>query len=145
MRFKAPSGGGGGGMRAVTDSAALDAAYARCQSEARAAFGNDAVYVEQLVDAARHIEVQVLGDGSGAVSHLWERDCTLQRRHQKLVEFAPAPGLDPALRDRIIDSALTLAAEVNYQGIGTFEFLVEPDQDRFYFMEANPGCRWSKR
>ncbi len=138
VMIKALSGGGGRGMRAVTDSAALDAAYARCQSEAKAAFGNDAVYVEQLVDAARHIEVQVLGDGSGAVSHLWERDCTLQRRHQKLVEFAPAPGLDPALRDRIIDSALTLAAEVNYQGIGTFEFLVEPDQDRFYFMEANP-------
>ena len=138
VMIKALSGGGGRGMRAVTDPATLEAAYARCQSEARAAFGNDAVYVEQLVESARHIEVQVLGDGSGVVSHLWERDCTLQRRHQKLVEFAPAPGLDPALRDRIIDSAMTLAAAVNYRGIGTFEFLVEPDQDRFYFMEANP-------
>ena len=138
VMIKALSGGGGRGMRAVTDLAQLEAAYQRCQSEAKAAFGNDAVYVEQLVTAARHIEVQVLGDGSGAVSHLWERDCTLQRRHQKLVEFAPAPGLDAALRDRIIDSALTLAAEVNYLGIGTFEFLVEPDAGRYFFMEANP-------
>ncbi len=138
VMIKALSGGGGRGMRAVTDPAGLEAAYARCQSEAKAAFGNAAVYVEQLVTAARHIEVQVLGDGSGAVSHLWERDCTLQRRHQKLVEFAPAPGLDPALRERIIHSALTLAAEVKYLGIGTFEFLVEPDQGRYYFMEANP-------
>ena len=138
VMIKALSGGGGRGMRAVTDPAALEAAFQRCQSEAKAAFGNDAVYVEQLVPAARHIEVQVLGDGSGAVSHLWERDCTLQRRHQKLVEFAPAPGLDAALRDRIIDSALTLAAEVNYLGIGTFEFLVEPDAGRYFFMEANP-------
>lgn len=138
VMIKALSGGGGRGMRAVTDPTELEAAYARCQSEANAAFGDDAVYVEQLVTAARHIEVQVLGDGSGAVSHLWERDCTLQRRHQKLVEFAPAPGLDPALRDRIIDSALTLARAVNYLGIGTFEFLVEPEQDRYYFMEANP-------
>ena len=138
VMIKALRGGGGRGMRAVTDPAELEAAYQRCQSEAKAAFGNDAVYVEQLVTAARHIEVQVLGDGSGAVSHLWERDCTLQRRHQKLVEFAPAPGLDVALRDRIIDSALTLAAEVNYLGIGTFEFLVEPDAGRYFFMEANP-------
>ena len=138
VMIKALSGGGGRGMRAVTDPAELEAAFQRCQSEAKAAFGNEAVYVEQLVPAARHIEVQVLGDGSGAVSHLWERDCTLQRRHQKLVEFAPAPGLDAALRDRIIDSALTLARAVNYLGIGTFEFLVEPGQDRFYFMEANP-------
>ena len=138
VMIKALIGGGGRGMRAVTDPADLAAAYARCQSEAQAAFGDDAVYVEQLVSAARHIEVQVLGDGSGAVSHLWERDCTLQRRHQKLVEFAPAPALDAALRDRIIDSALTLAREVKYHGIGTFEFLVEPEQDRFYFMEANP-------
>ncbi len=138
VMIKALSGGGGRGMRAVTDPAELEAAFPRCQSEAKAAFGNEAVYVEQLVPAARHIEVQVLGDGSGAVSHLWERDCTLQRRHQKLVEFAPAPGLDAGLRDRIIDSALTLARAVNYLGIGTFEFLVEPGQGRFYFMEANP-------
>ncbi|WP_414430520.1 carboxyl transferase domain-containing protein [Alcanivorax sp. IL3] len=138
VMIKALSGGGGRGMRAVTDPADLEAAFQRCQSEAKAAFGNEAVYVEQLVPAARHIEVQVLGDGSGAVSHLWERDCTLQRRHQKLVEFAPAPGLDAGLRDRIIDSALTLAKAVNYLGIGTFEFLVEPGQGRFYFMEANP-------
>lgn len=138
VMIKALSGGGGRGMRAVTDPAELEAAFQRCQSEAKVAFGNEAVYVEQLVTAARHIEVQVLGDGCGAVSHLWERDCTLQRRHQKLVEFAPAPGLNAALRDRIIDSALTLARAVNYLGIGTFEFLVEPGQDRFYFMEANP-------
>ena len=143
VMIKALSGGGGRGMRAVTDLAQLEAAYQRCQSEAKAAFGNDAVYVEQLVTAARHIEVQVLGDGSGAVSHLWERDCTLQRRHQKLVEFAPAPGLDAALRDRIIDSALTLAAEVNYLGIGTFEFLWSRPPAATSLWKPTPGCRWS--
>ncbi|MCY1496214.1 Acetyl-coenzyme A carboxylase carboxyl transferase subunit alpha [compost metagenome] len=135
IMLKALAGGGGRGMRAVRAADELDEAYARCQSEAQAAFGNGALYAEQLVEHARHIEVQVLGDGS-AVSHLWERDCSLQRRHQKLVEIAPSPGLDPAVRDALIDAALRLAGEVGYRGLGTFEFLL--DGSRFYFMEANP-------
>ena len=139
VMLKALAGGGGRGMRAVDEPAQLAEAFARCASEAQGAFGSDALYVEKRVRRARHIEVQVLGDGSGAVSHLWERDCSLQRRHQKLVEIAPSPDLDAATRDAIIANALRLATEVRYQGIGTFEFLLDLDQpERFYFMEANP-------
>ncbi|MGP0173424.1 carboxyl transferase domain-containing protein [Pseudomonas sp. NCHU5208] len=139
VMLKALAGGGGRGMRAVDEPAQLAEAFARCASEAQGAFGSGALYVEKRVRRARHIEVQVLGDGSGAVSHLWERDCSLQRRHQKLVEIAPSPELDVATRDAIIASALRLAAEVQYRGIGTFEFLLDLDQPgRFYFMEANP-------
>ncbi len=139
VMLKALAGGGGRGMRAVDDPAQLAEAFTRCTSEAQGAFGSGALYVEKRVRRARHIEVQVLGDGSGAVSHLWERDCSLQRRHQKLVEIAPSPNLDVAPRDAIIASALRLAAEVQYRGIGTFEFLLDLDQPgRFYFMEANP-------
>lgn len=139
VMFKALAGGGGRGMRAVDDPTQLADAFARCASEALGAFGSGALYVEKRVCHARHIEVQVLGDGSGAVSHLWERDCSLQRRHQKLVEIAPSPDLETSTRDAIIASALRLAAEVRYQGIGTFEFLLDLDQPgRFYFMEANP-------
>ncbi|WP_271104927.1 carboxyl transferase domain-containing protein [Pseudomonas tohonis] len=137
IMLKALAGGGGRGMRPVRDAAELEEAYARCQSEARTAFGNDALYVERLIEQARHIEVQVVGDGE-AVSHLWERDCSLQRRNQKVIEIAPAPGLDPALRQRILDAALTLAAEARYRGIGTFEFLVDDARGDFVFMEANP-------
>ncbi len=139
VMLKALAGGGGRGMRAVFEPATLAEAYARCQSEAQAAFGNGALYIEQLVSDARHIEVQVLGDGSGAVSHLWERDCSLQRRNQKLVEIAPSPDLDSGVRDAMIAAALQLAADVKYCGIGTFEFLLDATQPgRFYFMEANP-------
>ena len=139
VMLKALAGGGGRGMRAVFEPAALAEAYTRCQSEAQAAFGNGALYIEQLVSDARHIEVQVLGDGSGAVSHLWERDCSLQRRNQKLVEIAPSPDLDSDVRDAMIAAALQLAADVKYCGIGTFEFLLDAAQPgRFYFMEANP-------
>lgn len=139
VMLKALAGGGGRGMRAVFEPATLAEAFARCQSEAQAAFGNGALYIEQLVSDARHIEVQVLGDGSGAVSHLWERDCSLQRRNQKLVEIAPSPDLDSDVRDAMIAAALQLAAEVKYCGIGTFEFLLDVAQPgRFYFMEANP-------
>lgn len=139
VMLKALAGGGGRGMRAVDEPAQLAEAFARCASEAQGAFGSGALYVEKRVRRARHIEVQVLGDGSGAVSHLWERDCSLQRRHQKLVEIAPSPELDAATREAVIASALRLAAEVRYRGIGTFEFLLDLDQPgRFYFMEANP-------
>lgn len=137
IMLKALAGGGGRGMRPVREAAELEEAYARCQSEARGAFGSDALYVERLIEQARHIEVQVVGDGE-TVSHLWERDCSLQRRNQKVSEIAPAPGLDPALRQRILDAALTLAGAVAYRGIGTFEFLVDDARGDFVFMEANP-------
>jgi acetyl/propionyl-CoA carboxylase alpha subunit/acetyl-CoA carboxylase carboxyltransferase component len=134
--LKALAGGGGRGMRIVTDPADLAEAYQRCRSEAQQAFGNGDLYVEALLPAARHIEVQVVGDGSGAVQHLWERDCGIQRRQQKLIEVAPCPTLDPALRDRILAAALRMAAHVSYAGLGTFEFLVSGND--FWFIEANP-------
>ena len=142
MLIKAIGGGGGRGMRVVRRREELEDAYARCQSEARAAFGNGDVYVEQLLPRARHVEVQIVGDGSGAVSHLGERDCSIQRRHQKLVEIAPAPDLPAGLRQRLVTAASTLAASVRYDNIGTFEFLVDAGalgpQSSFAFIEANP-------
>ena len=141
VMIKALAGGGGRGMRAVQTVDDLEAAYARCQSEATAAFGNGDVYVEQLIPRARHIEVQVVGDGSGAVSYLGERECSIQRRNQKLVEIAPSPGLSPALRERLSSAAVRLAQEVQYASLGTFEFLVDAehggDNATFAFIEAN--------
>ncbi|MBC7701985.1 carboxyl transferase domain-containing protein [Aquabacterium sp.] len=139
MMIKALAGGGGRGMRVVEAEQDIARSHASCQSEALAAFGRGDVYVEQLVRRARHTEVQVLGDGSGAVSHAWERDCTVQRNHQKLVEIAPAPDLDPALRQHLLDDALKLAQAVKLRGLCTFEFLVDLDHPgRHFFMEANP-------
>src|SRR6266436_4861677 len=136
---KAVAGGGGRGMRVVRRPEELDEAWARCRSEAQAAFGSGDLYVEALLPRARHVEVQVVGDGSGAVSHLGERDCTLQRRHQKLVEVAPAPGLTGELRARLAGAAVRMAAEVRYAGVGTFEFLLDADEpSRLAFIEANP-------
>jgi acetyl/propionyl-CoA carboxylase alpha subunit/acetyl-CoA carboxylase carboxyltransferase component len=142
MMIKAVAGGGGRGMRAVSRAQDVEESYARCQSEALAAFGLADVYVERLVQGARHIEVQVVGDGSGQTSHLWERDCTLQRRHQKLVEIAPSPALAPALRSRLLEAAVRMARTARYAGVGTFEFLVElgsGEREPFFaFIEANP-------
>ena len=142
MLIKAIGGGGGRGMRMVRRRDELEEAYTRCQSEARAAFGSGDVYVEQFLPRARHVEVQVVGDGTGAVSHLGERDCSIQRRHQKLVEIAPAPGLPDGLRQRLVTAATTMAAAVRYDNIGTFEFLVSSDSlsptSSFAFIEANP-------
>ena len=143
MLIKAVAGGGGRGLRAVESLDALDEAYARCQSEARAAFGSPAVYVEQRMPRARHIEVQVVGDGSGAVAQLGERDCSIQRRHQKLVEIAPAPDVPGALLERIRAAALRMARALRYDSLGTFEFLVDArrpldDASPFAFIEANP-------
>jgi len=135
---KAIAGGGGRGMRIVRRREDLDEAFARCRDEAQAAFGNGDLYVEQLVNRARHIEVQVIGDGSGNVCHLWERECSLQRRNQKLVEIAPSPSLSSALRDKIIDAALRIAGTVKYRSLGTFEFLVDIETESFAFIEANP-------
>ncbi|MGP8119411.1 MAG: carboxyl transferase domain-containing protein [Xanthobacteraceae bacterium] len=142
VMIKAMAGGGGRGMRRVEDGAKLDEAYARCQSEAKAAFGSDGVYVERLIRNARHIEVQIIGDRHGGISQLWERECTIQRRNQKLIEVAPSPSLGDALRARIVDAAKRLAAAAHYDSLGTFEFLVDGetagDNPAFAFIEANP-------
>ncbi|MGD9755751.1 MAG: biotin carboxylase N-terminal domain-containing protein, partial [Acidimicrobiia bacterium] len=143
MVLKAVAGGGGRGMRVVQPGADVAALHARCVSEAIAAFGDGAVYAEEYLPLARHVEVQILGDGTGAVAHLGERECSVQRRHQKLLEIAPAPALDQALRERIIDAALRIARTVRYDNIGTFEFLVDASRPRgddgaFAFIEANP-------
>ncbi len=137
--IKAIGGGGGRGMRAVASADDLPAAYARCRSEAQAAFGVDGVYVERLMGNARHIEVQVLGDGREVIA-LGERECTLQRRFQKVVEIAPSPSLPAPLRERITAAALDMARAVDYQGLGTFEFLVDlASKDLpFVFIECNP-------
>ena len=139
IMIKAVVGGGGRGMRVVESLDEVEDAHARCQSEAEAAFGDRAVYVEQLIPRARHIEVQVIGDGSGSVSHLGERECSIQRRHQKLVELAPSLRLSAELRDAICAAAVRMAEAVSYQSLGTFEFLVDTTAaDRFVFIEANP-------
>jgi acetyl/propionyl-CoA carboxylase alpha subunit/acetyl-CoA carboxylase carboxyltransferase component len=137
VMLKAAAGGGGRGMRAVEDAEELAAAFARCESEARVAFGDGSVFLEKLVARPRHIEVQVLADQHGAVTHLWERDCSIQHRNQKVVEIAPARNLTPALRERILDDALTLAKAANYQNAGTVEFLVDPESGDHYFIECN--------
>ncbi len=137
--IKAVSGGGGRGMRVVEDGNALEAAFSRCASEAELAFGSPALYVEEYLSSARHIEVQIIGDGGGAVSHLWERECSIQRRRQKLVEIAPCPGLDETLRIRLTDAAMRLAQAVSYRSAGTVEFLVSEGRSaqHFAFIEAN--------
>ena len=135
--IKAAGGGGGRGMSAVRSVAELEKAWPRCRDEARRAFGRDELYVEQLVFCARHIEVQVAGDGTGRVVDFGERECSLQRRRQKIVEIAPAPNLDPDLRERIIAAALKLARAARYANLGTFEFLVD-EAGSPYFIEANP-------
>ena len=134
--FKAAAGGGGRGMRIVRERAGAAEAFAACQSEAGAAFGSSEVYCEKFVERARHVEVQVVGDKHGMRVHLGERDCSVQRRHQKLVEESPAPSLSAESRAGLHRAALTTAAAVNYQSAGTVEFLVD-DAGRFYFIEMN--------
>ncbi|GGY66895.1 acetyl-CoA carboxylase family protein [Marinobacter zhanjiangensis] len=138
MMLKAVAGGGGRGMRPVFHPDELENAWNACQREAGRAFGNDALYAERLLANARHIEVQVLGDEGGNVSHLWDRDCSLQRRRQKLVELAPAPHLSEAQRRGMIDAALTMSRAAGLCGLATIEFLLDNDSGDFVFMEANP-------
>jgi acetyl-CoA carboxylase, biotin carboxylase subunit len=133
---KASAGGGGRGMRVALDEVALVSALKQAQAEADAAFGNGDVYLEKYIEHPRHVEVQVLGDTHGNVVHLWERDCTMQRRHQKLVEESPAPKLDPAVRNAICDSAVKLVKAANYTNAGTVEFIVDR-HGHFYFIEVN--------
>ncbi len=141
VMVKAIAGGGGRGMRSVHELEGLASAWALCRAEALQAFGQEALYVERLFPRARHVEVQVAGDGSGAVTHLWERECSIQRQRQKLIEIAPAPGLPAALRQRLLDAAVTMAQAARYRNLGTFEFLVNADATStgpdFVFIEAN--------
>ena len=133
--IKAVGGGGGRGMRVVHSEAALLNAVALTRSEAQAAFGNGAVYMEKYLDHPRHIEIQVLADGYANVVHLGERDCSTQRRHQKIIEEAPAPGITAAEREEIGELCLEACRRINYRGAGTFEFLYQ--DGRFYFIEMN--------
>lgn len=136
LLVKASAGGGGKGMREAWNAEELEKAYTTARSEARVAFGNDAVYMERLVQHPRHVEVQVLADNFGNAIHLCERDCSVQRRHQKLVEEGPSPALTPELRQQMGDAAVRAVRQVGYTNAGTIEFLLDSD-GRFYFMEMN--------
>ncbi|NBT93220.1 MAG: ATP-grasp domain-containing protein, partial [Betaproteobacteria bacterium] len=141
--IKASAGGGGKGMRVVEKAADFAAALASCQREAKNSFGNDDVLVEKYVQRPRHIEIQVFADTHGNCVYLFERDCSVQRRHQKVLEEAPAPGMTEALRQRMGAAAVAAARAVNYVGAGTVEFIVEqsgydqPESMQFFFMEMN--------
>jgi acetyl/propionyl-CoA carboxylase alpha subunit len=136
LLVKASAGGGGRGMRLVRSPDELDAALESAQREALSAFGDATVYLERWLDTARHVEVQIAGDADGRVVHLYERDCSVQRRHQKIVEESPSPALDPALREAICKSAVAAGEALGYQGLGTVEFLLAPGGE-FFFLEVN--------
>ena len=136
VMIKATAGGGGKGMRTANNEAELIKNFEMARSEAQAAFGNPGVYIEKLIVNPRHIEVQLLGDGKGNVIHLGERDCSIQRRHQKLIEESPSPFVDEELREKLGTAAVAGAKKINYRGAGTIEFLVDKDKN-FYFMEMN--------
>jgi pyruvate carboxylase len=136
--LKAAFGGGGRGMRIVASKEELADRYREASSEAQAAFGNGAVFLERYIAHARHVEVQILADRHGHLVHLWERDCSVQRRHQKVVEVAPAIGLDPKIRAALCEAAVTLARAANYVSACTVEFLVDVDAGEWFFIEVNP-------
>ena len=134
--IKATAGGGGKGMRVVWEASEMEKAYNNAKAEAQASFKNDGIYMEKFVEEPRHIEIQVAGDQYGTVCHLSERDCSIQRRHQKLVEESPSPFMTPALRKKMGDAAIKAAAAIHYESVGTIEFLVDKHRN-FYFMEMN--------
>jgi acetyl/propionyl-CoA carboxylase alpha subunit/acetyl-CoA carboxylase carboxyltransferase component len=138
VMLKAAAGGGGRGIRRVDRPGELDEAFERCRSEAEAAFGDGALFVEKLIAHPRHVEVQVLGDKAGNVVHLHERDCSVQIRNQKVIEIAPAPALDDALRARMHADAIRLAKTADFVNAGTVEFLVDPERGAYWFIECNP-------
>src|SRR5207247_6979958 len=131
-------GGGGRGMRVVRNPDELPGKLEEAQREAGAAFGRPDVFIERFIRKAKHIEVQILGDQHGNIVHLWERDCSVQRRHQKVVEVAPSIDVDRDMRQRICDAALRLCREAGYVNAGTVEFLLDVDSGEFYFIEVNP-------
>jgi acetyl/propionyl-CoA carboxylase alpha subunit len=136
---KAAAGGGGKGMRRVGDPTEIDGAVQAARREAIAAFGDGTLYVERLVGRPRHVEVQIFADHHGRIAHLFERECSVQRRHQKVIEESPSPALTPALRARMTSAAVTAAAAAGYRNAGTIEFLLDGggDDARFYFLEMN--------
>ena len=137
LMLKAQGGGGGKGIRIVEKREDLLDAFDRATSEAKASFGIGGLYLEKVIEKCRHVEVQILGDGKGNVVALGERDCTLQRRHQKIVEESPCPFISESLRRELHEAAVRIGKEVNYRSAGTVEFLVEPEKERFYFLEMN--------
>ena len=136
VMLKATAGGGGKGMRAVWKEDELQKAWESARQEAKAAFGNDGMYMEKLIEEPRHIEIQIVGDSSGKACHLSERDCSIQRRHQKLTEETPSPFMTPGLRKKMGEAAVKAAEFIKYEGAGTIEFLVDKHRN-FYFMEMN--------
>ena len=134
--IKASAGGGGKGMRVAANDLALNTAFQQAKSEAEAAFGDGRLYMEKFVDLPRHVEVQILADKHGDAVHLWERDCSVQRRHQKLIEESPAPNLDESTRLTMCEAAVRLVKTANYHNAGTVEFIVD-QQGNFYFIEVN--------
>ena len=134
--IKAAAGGGGRGMQVVHGEAALPGAFNKCQAEAAAAFGDDTVFIEKFLETPRHIEVQVLGDKHGNIVHLFERECSMQRNNQKVLEEAPSPFVDEETREKLCAAGVAAARAVNYEGAGTIEFLMNPDKS-FYFIEMN--------
>ncbi|MCA9185191.1 MAG: ATP-grasp domain-containing protein, partial [Planctomycetales bacterium] len=134
--IKAAAGGGGKGMRVAANDLSLKTALQQARTEAEAAFGNASVYLEKYIEHPRHVEVQILADHHGNVVHLWERDCSTQRRHQKLIEESPAPNLPDEVRQSICESAVRLIREANYTNAGTVEFIVD-QEGAFYFLEVN--------
>ncbi len=136
VMLKASAGGGGKGMRAVWKPEDLKEAWDSARQESKAAFGNDDMYMEKLIEEPRHIEIQIVGDSTGKACHLSERDCSIQRRHQKLTEEAPSPFMTPQLRKKMGNAAVKAAEYIGYEGVGTIEFLVDKHRN-FYFMEMN--------
>ena len=134
--IKATAGGGGRGMRLVEKPANLEKMFKAAQGEAEAAFGNDGLYMEKFIKKPRHVEIQILADRSGNVIHLGERDCSVQRRHQKLLEESPSPAINEYLREKMGEAAISAAKSIKYEGAGTVEFLVD-EEEKFYFMEMN--------
>ncbi len=136
VMIKASAGGGGKGLRVARNDREAREGFAACQAEAKASFGDDRIFIEKFIDEPRHIEIQVLGDAHGNLVYLWERECSIQRRHQKVIEEAPSPFLDDATRRAMGEQAVALARAVHYQSAGTVEFVVGRDK-RFYFLEMN--------
>lgn len=137
IMLKAAAGGGGKGIKTVNNSGEIEASYTEAAAEARAAFGDDRLYLEHAIPNARHIEIQIMADSHGNSVHLFERDCSVQRRRQKIVEEAPSPVVSDTLRTQICQAALQIGAAVQYENAGTVEFLLDQDQGKFYFLEMN--------
>ena len=138
IMLKASAGGGGRGMRAVHSEEEMVTAFERCSSEAKSSFGDESLFIEKLIERPRHIEIQILADQLGNTVHLFERDCSVQERNQKVIEIAPAPNLDEKLLDKLYGDAKKLVTEAGYTNAGTVEFLVNPESDEYYFIECNP-------